>query len=83
MYKRWSGRKLAAATCAVSLGREGEARAVFLDFFFALRAHEVAVSPLEWLALMEALSKKLHNDNLEDFYLRMMIMGWMCRLEGK
>jgi uncharacterized protein with von Willebrand factor type A (vWA) domain len=41
---------------------------MFLPLFYALRALGVPTSPTEWLALMEAVGKDLHNHNLEDFY---------------
>jgi uncharacterized protein with von Willebrand factor type A (vWA) domain len=41
---------------------------VFLPLFYALRALGVPASPTEWLALMEALGKGLHNESLDDFY---------------
>ena len=41
---------------------------MFLDLFHSLRALRVPVSLTEWLAMLEALSKGLHNDNLADFY---------------
>ncbi|MFZ4858983.1 MAG: vWA domain-containing protein [Desulfuromonadaceae bacterium] len=41
---------------------------MFLPLFHALRALKVPVSLTEWLALLEGLSKGLHNQSLEDFY---------------
>ncbi|MDW7710476.1 MAG: hypothetical protein SCH98_08370 [Deferrisomatales bacterium] len=41
---------------------------MFLPFFHALKALGVPVTPTEWLALMEALSKGLHRESLQDFY---------------
>ncbi|MEI6824619.1 MAG: VWA domain-containing protein [Desulfuromonadales bacterium] len=41
---------------------------MFLPLFYALRALKVPVSLTEWLALLEGLSKGLHNQSLEDFY---------------
>jgi uncharacterized protein len=41
---------------------------MFLAFFHALRALGVPVSLTEWLTLLRALSKDLHQANLEDFY---------------
>jgi len=41
---------------------------LFLELFYALRSLEVDVSPIEWLTLMEALDKGLHNESLDDFY---------------
>ena len=45
---------------------------MFLALFHALRGLGVPVSPTEWLTLMEALAKGLHNGNLADFY-------YLCR----
>jgi len=41
---------------------------VFLDFFQELRQCGVNVSAHEWLALMEALGKGLHDSSLDGFY---------------
>lgn len=41
---------------------------MFLNLFQALRALRVPVSLSEWLTLLEALDKGLHNDSLADFY---------------
>jgi len=41
---------------------------MLLDFFFALRAQRLAVGPEEWLALMEALARGLHESSLTGFY---------------
>jgi len=41
---------------------------MFLPLFHALKALGVPVTPTEWLALMEALAKGLHNQSLQDFY---------------
>lgn len=42
--------------------------ALFLDFFFQLRARGVPVTTHNWLALMEALSRGLHGASLDGFY---------------
>jgi uncharacterized protein with von Willebrand factor type A (vWA) domain len=41
---------------------------MFLDFFYALRAHKVPVTTHNWLALMQALGDGLHGDGLDGFY---------------
>ncbi len=41
---------------------------MFLPLFYTLKALGVPVSPTEWLTLMEALDKGLHNHSLTDFY---------------
>ncbi|MBI5014351.1 MAG: VWA containing CoxE family protein [Deltaproteobacteria bacterium] len=41
---------------------------MFPAFFHSLRALGVPVSLTEWLTLLEALSKGLHRDSLDDFY---------------
>lgn len=41
---------------------------MFIDFLFALRAHGVPVSTHEWMTLMEALAKGLHDSSLDGFY---------------
>lgn len=41
---------------------------MLLDFFYQLRAHKVPVGLNEWLALMEALAKGLHESSLSGFY---------------
>ncbi len=41
---------------------------MFQPFFYTLKALGVPVSPTEWLTLMEALSRGLHNANSQDFY---------------
>lgn len=41
---------------------------MFLALYHSLRAMGVPVSLMEWLTLLEALSKGLHNQNLGDFY---------------
>ena len=41
---------------------------MFLEFFFALRRRGVAVTPTEWLALMEALAKDLAATDMVRFY---------------
>ncbi len=45
---------------------------MLIDFLFELRAKGVPVSTHEWLALMEALAKGLHESSLDGFY-------WLCR----
>ncbi len=42
---------------------------MFQSFFHLLRAYGLAVSLTEWLTLMEALSKGLHKDSLDEFYI--------------
>lgn len=42
--------------------------AAFLDFFYRLRSLGVPVTTHNWLALMDALGKGLHQDSLEGFY---------------
>ncbi|MBI4567874.1 MAG: VWA domain-containing protein [Planctomycetes bacterium] len=41
---------------------------MFLDFFYTLRRHGVRVSPTEWLALQDALSRGLGTASLAHFY---------------
>ncbi len=41
---------------------------MFLAFFYALRALKIPVGTQEWLYLMEALSKDLHESSLTRFY---------------
>ncbi len=41
---------------------------MFLPLFYTLKGLGVPVSPTEWLTLMEALHKGLHNHSLTDFY---------------
>lgn len=41
---------------------------MFLDLFYTLRSLDVMVSPTEWMTLMQAVDKGLHNDSLDDFY---------------
>lgn len=41
---------------------------MFLDFFFELRRHRVPVGLQEWMTLMEALSRGLHESSLDGFY---------------
>jgi uncharacterized protein len=41
---------------------------MFLEFFFALRAHGVPVTTHNWLALMRALAQGLHEHTLDGFY---------------
>ncbi len=41
---------------------------MLLDFFYQLRSHRVPVGLNEWLALMEALAKGLHESSLTGFY---------------
>lgn len=45
---------------------------MFIDFFYALRAGGLAVSPDQWLCLMEALEKGLAGNSLMEFY-------YLCR----
>lgn len=42
--------------------------ALFLEFFFALRARGVPVTTHNWLALIEALARGLHCASLDGFY---------------
>src|SRR5215471_16959148 len=48
----------------------GEPRreSVLIDFLFELRAKKVPVSTHEWMALMEAMAKGLHESSLDGFY---------------
>ncbi len=39
-----------------------------LDLFYTLRGMGVETSPTEWLTLMSAMDKGLHNHNVDDFY---------------
>ena len=48
--------------------RQDDHCGIFLDFFYLLRARGLAVSPTEWLALVEALLKGLHGSSLIGFY---------------
>jgi len=41
---------------------------VFIDFLFTLRSHKINVSTHEWMTLMEALAKGLHDSSLDGFY---------------
>jgi uncharacterized protein len=41
---------------------------VLIDFLFELRARKVPVSTHEWMALMEAMAKGLHESSLDGFY---------------
>lgn len=41
---------------------------MFLDFFYALRAHRVPVTTHNWLALVQALEGGLHAESLDGFY---------------
>jgi uncharacterized protein with von Willebrand factor type A (vWA) domain len=41
---------------------------MFTDFFYTLRRHEIDVSPVEWLTLLEALKKGLAKNSLTEFY---------------
>jgi len=41
---------------------------VLIDFLFELRKHGVDVSAHEWLALMQALDRGLHESSLDGFY---------------
>ncbi len=44
------------------------AGAVFLDFFYNLRAHRVPVTTHNWLSFIDALGQGLHGDSLDGFY---------------
>ena len=41
---------------------------VLIDFLFELRANKVPVSTHEWMALMDAMAKGLHESSLDGFY---------------
>jgi uncharacterized protein with von Willebrand factor type A (vWA) domain len=41
---------------------------VFIDFLFELRKQRISVSTHEWMTLMEALGKGLHESSLDGFY---------------
>ncbi len=41
---------------------------MLIDFLYELRARKVPVSTHEWLALMEAMAKGLHDSSLDGFY---------------
>lgn len=41
---------------------------MFTDFFYTLRKHEIDVSPVEWMTLLEALNKGLAKNSLTEFY---------------
>ena len=41
---------------------------MFIDFFYLLREHRIAVSSTEWLTLMEALDQDLAGSSLSRFY---------------
>ncbi len=41
---------------------------MLIDFLFELRAKKVPVSTHEWMALMEAMAKGLHESSLDGFY---------------
>lgn len=41
---------------------------MFIDFLFTLRTHKINVSTHEWMTLMEALAKGLHDSSLDGFY---------------
>ena len=41
---------------------------MLIEFLFELRRHKLKVSSHEWLALMEAMSKGLHDSSLDGFY---------------
>lgn len=41
---------------------------MLIDFLFELRARKVPVSTHEWMALMEAMAKGLHESSLDGFY---------------
>lgn len=41
---------------------------MFIDFFFALRQHNIKVTTIEWLTLMEAVKRGLAGESLMGFY---------------
>jgi uncharacterized protein with von Willebrand factor type A (vWA) domain len=41
---------------------------MLIDFLFELRRHKLGVSTHEWMALMEAMAKGLHESSLDGFY---------------
>src|SRR5437870_5395655 len=41
---------------------------MFLNFFYQLRAHGIAVSPTEWLSLVTAVGRGFERANLSTFY---------------
>jgi hypothetical protein len=41
---------------------------LFLDFFYNLRAYHVRTTTHDWLSLLDALGKGLHDDSLDGFY---------------
>ena len=41
---------------------------MLIDFLYELRRHKLKVSSHEWLALLEAMSKGLHESSLDGFY---------------
>ena len=41
---------------------------MLIDFLYELRRHKLHVSTHEWLALMEAMAKGLHDSSLDGFY---------------
>lgn len=41
---------------------------IFLPFFYRLRSHGLAVTPQQWLTLLEALGRGLHGSSLVGFY---------------
>src|SRR6187431_2830072 len=41
---------------------------MLVDFLFELRSRKLPVSTHEWMALMEAMSKGLHESSLDGFY---------------
>ena len=41
---------------------------MLVDFLFELRARKLPVSTHEWMALMEAMAKGLHESSLDGFY---------------
>lgn len=47
---------------------ESLGQALFLDFFYALRAEGVSVAPHSWLALMRALLAGSHEQGVQGFY---------------
>lgn len=48
--------------------RGGRGVPLFLDFFYNLRARGLKISSHNWLALLEALGRDLHDSSLDGFY---------------
>ncbi len=48
--------------------REGDHSGIFLSFFYRLRARGLAVTPQQWLTLIEGLARGLHGSSLVGFY---------------